>query len=355
MRTSRKRSLEILTCSVLAWGRCITEIETYPNWQLPKIISDVGFELIPLSNRDADVLIVIDLTPSSITKVLKFRSRIRYLIALEPKSVSPLQHSRVASIIFSKVFKQSSEQLLHNNNEICSAGYLPDLAKINEELEKRKTFDQKKDGIVLANSLKFAFGPTSKYDFRLDAMRFFAQHASSLYVAGNGWHMHPTRQLPHVLRALVNDLAGFTIPRLTKIRLHNWARQPGISLLGWVEDEIEVFRNYRFVLAIENDFSYVSEKFFNPILAGSLPIYAGGASTLDVPKSAFLDLLDEGPKSVLLKLKTMTEGEYAERIEAGREWVSRSSTLERWNQNEAFRLTMSKVHDESSKTLDQRK
>ena len=62
--------------------------------------------------------------------------------------------------------------------------------------------------------------------------------------------------------------------------------------LGW-HNSIEVYKNYRFVLAIENTFEpgYVSEKLVTAIASGAIPIYFGDqhAAEMIFNKRAFID------------------------------------------------------------------
>lgn len=59
---------------------------------------------------------------------------------------------------------------------------------------------------------------------------------------------------------------------------------------------IEIMRNYKFVIAFENAVAddYVTEKFYNPIYAGSVPIYIGAPNVADFSpyRNCYVDVRD---------------------------------------------------------------
>lgn len=345
----------MVTCAVVAWGKCILENESYPGWQLPKIIKDSGFEIVPLATGRAEVLIAIDVTPSTLLKVASFRSSAKLLMALEPPSASPFQHSVVSSLLFDRVYKQSKEQMRRARDVLCDAGYLPSQQTVKHELSKSELVEDKASDIVLANSLKFAFGRSAQYHERLDAIRGFAARGHKVHVAGVGWTDSLATQVLRSARAAANDILGLSLPRLNKMRLIDWKGQDNVVLLGRVPAEIETFRKYKFVLAVENDFSYVSEKFFNPILAGSLPIYAGGAAAHGAPAASYLNLLDSSIEKVSQQIATMSESEFSDRVSEGKSWILDANTLDRWSHNSAFMRTLGALHDQSLLLLESKK
>lgn len=346
---------QMVTCAVVAWGKCILENDSYPGWQLPKIIQDSGFEIVPLATGRAEVLIAIDITQSTLLKVASFKSSAKLLMALEPPSASPFQHSVISSLLFDKIFKQSKVQVQRKKDMLCDAGYLPSKRRVNYELQKSELVKDRTRDLVLANSLKFAFGRSAQYHTRLDAIRGFAARGHKVHIAGVGWTDSLVTQILRSMRAMANDLSGLSIPRQNKVRIMDWKAEDNVVLLGRVPDEIETFRGYKFVLAIENDFSYVSEKFFNPILAGSLPIYSGGAASHGAPAASYLNLLDSSIDEVSEQIATMSEAEFSDRVSEGRSWILDPNTLDRWGHNPAFRRSVAALHEQSLLLLESRK
>jgi hypothetical protein len=78
----------------------------------------------------------------------------------------------------------------------------------------------------------------------------------------------------------------------------------------------EVIRGYRFTLAFENSIAtdYVTEKFFNPLIAGSVPVYLGAPNVADFApgERCFLDVRDfAGPRELAAHLTDLAADESA--------------------------------------------
>lgn len=95
---------------------------------------------------------------------------------------------------------------------------------------------------------------------------------------------------------------------------------------AWAGSRIELFRNYKFSVAIENfigNRGYVSEKLFYPMLAGSVPVYLGDADIAkDVPGEAFIDVRDfRSFRELLDHLSDMSPDRWNAHREAGRQFL----------------------------------
>jgi hypothetical protein len=89
---------------------------------------------------------------------------------------------------------------------------------------------------------------------------------------------------------------------------------------------LEVMSNYRFVIAFENyasDEGYISEKFFDPILAGAVPIYCGDKNISKiVDPQCFVDARSFSNYEQLLKFtQECSESEWESMRKAGREFL----------------------------------
>lgn len=95
------------------------------------------------------------------------------------------------------------------------------------------------------------------------------------------------------------------------------AKQEGADLF-WLK--MRHYEKYKFALCFENTWSpyYVTEKIWQPILAGCLPIYfAGPQHTIyqDFPKNSFIDYFDfEHPAQLFALIENMTQEEFDRRM-----------------------------------------
>lgn len=98
----------------------------------------------------------------------------------------------------------------------------------------------------------------------------------------------------------------------------------------WQARKMSLLNSYGFNLCWENMEIpyYVSEKLWDPILAGSLPVYWGPPEMHDrLPKDSIVDCrpyADDGPfdaEGLLWDLKEMSEEEWTRRVSTLREWL----------------------------------
>jgi hypothetical protein len=92
-------------------------------------------------------------------------------------------------------------------------------------------------------------------------------------------------------------------------------------------DKLELISNFRFTIAVENyrgSMGYISEKIFEPMMAGSVPVYLGEEKILDaIPKEAFVDVRKfKNHKHLLDYLQKCPESEWRGMYQAGQEFLA---------------------------------
>ncbi len=112
--------------------------------------------------------------------------------------------------------------------------------------------------------------------------------------------------------------------KLNKVDIYGRGWPGGISIedsreQGWKERKLEILKNYHFNLCFENtniDY-YCSEKIWDSIKAGCLPIYYGKGNKIyeDFPKNSFLDYCEyETPQDLFEKIDKMEREEFGDRM-----------------------------------------
>jgi hypothetical protein len=115
---------------------------------------------------------------------------------------------------------------------------------------------------------------------------------------------------------------------------------------GGVDDKLELLPNYRFTIATENfrgGVDYISEKIFDPMMAGSVPVYLGEEKIHEViPNEAFVDVRKFKDQSELLNyLETCPESEWQKMHEAGQDYLHSKAAYE--FSQEAFVIRMLEI------------
>lgn len=150
-----------------------------------------------------------------------------------------------------------------------------------KSLENKKPFQERKLCCMAAGNKGSRF-PYELYSQRRVAISFFEQHHPTEFdLYGNGWP-----------------------PSLTTYR-------------GPVKSLLSCFNNYKFNICYENMHTvngFMTEKIFNPMLAGAIPVYWGPANITDyVPKNCFVDRRDfKSEEELYTYMKAMDETTYQE-------------------------------------------
>jgi hypothetical protein len=120
--------------------------------------------------------------------------------------------------------------------------------------------------IINANKMSFVDGEL--YSLR----RLMAQKSSDIDVWGFDWNMPWFRRATKAFEELMIPLKhGFGIKPAAIV---GWFKSP-LSFKGTSDDKLSTLGTYKYSLVIENSIEYMSEKLFDSLFAGTLPIYVG--------------------------------------------------------------------------------
>jgi len=164
--------------------------------------------------------------------------------------------------------------------------------------------------------------------WRVSWRDWLMQHSGELYSARSRLVRLASRDFPGALEVWGAGWRGEPI---------SWAHRivspkPYVGAKGPFEgDKLVLLSQYRFTIAYENvegDYGYISEKIYDALFAGSVPVYRGAKNILDhVPSSCFIAASDfRSEKDMLSFLKHCSEREWSRYYEAGRNFIN-SATL----------------------------
>ena len=130
-----------------------------------------------------------------------------------------------------------------------------------------------------------------QYDLRIKSVQWFLEnHPNDILIYGKGWQPLKEKLSPDGKKAF------------------------DAQYKGYVDDKIKTVSTSKFSLAYENISypDYVSEKIFDVMAAGSVPIYAGAPNITDyVPKACFINYNDFKSHEELYQfLTTMDDNTY---------------------------------------------
>lgn len=166
----------------------------------------------------------------------------------------------------------------------------------------------------------------SLYGLRREVIRACDVKSVPLAVCGSGWD----DSVPQRLRAGAKAIA-----RATHARNRPWLGEAlgRLSIrpahaLGVVADKSSAFAAAPLTIVVENSRDYVSEKLFDALSGGVVPIYVGPPLGLfDIPSEVAVEV-EPHASDIVQSMSTLTAARQEEVVLAGREWL-RSSEARR--------------------------
>lgn len=254
--------------------------------------------------------------------VKKFPKKNRVLILWEPFATNPSNFKREFVEDFGFIFSPSKLWSARMNHE--SHFFHWPVGDISEFYG----FDWAKRSSQMAAffSNKVSIAPGEMYSFR---RRCVKDLSDSIDLYGSGWEKNSGflfelgRAIGQSLRgrAAINH-AGFSYLLTTPS-----------NYKGYVKDKDLISSQHRFVLVIENSMDYVSEKLFDVLRVGAIPIYVGAPlQDFGVPNGIAITVPPE-VKSILGAYEDVRVDEKLckEMLEKGREFLSSKSFKSRVN------------------------
>ncbi len=236
--------------------------------------------------KSYDAVIFFDLTAShkQLNSLLaRFKPEQLLLFIWEPPSICPLSYDQVYHTYFAYIF--TWYDTLVDNKRYIKLYYPHSLVQI---LHEHVDFDQKKLCCMILSN-KFFHETLSCYSDlyrkRSEIVRFFEQYA------------------PHEF-----DLFGFDWPKHYTI------------YKGLVTSKKEYLKNYKFCIAYENTADipgYITEKIFDAMTAGCVPIYWGASNIQEyIPSNCFIDARHfTNLEELYIYLKGMQRAEYVQYLD----------------------------------------
>jgi alpha(1,3/1,4) fucosyltransferase len=179
---------------------------------------------------------------------------------------------------------------------------------------------QKQKLCALINAHKISYIANELYSKRIRFVRWMEKHhpqdfdlygqgwGKSLVVVHNGHLPKWVKRLKRWTRQWPESLQRVLLPSL-----YGYYHYP--SYKGPVDDKIATLAAYRFCLCYENAEyypGYITEKIFDALVAGSVPVYWGAPDITEVvPADCFIDARQlRTPEAIYARLSEMSEVEY---------------------------------------------
>ncbi len=236
------------------------------------------YDRVPITPHSI-VLSFNNIEPTLLKMIITIDSIHAVLCVFEPPVVCPQLHNTKLSDYFACTLLLSTDTAINHTTRRTFYYPQPELAMIDQDIP----FDQKTLCVMMACN-KQSSHKQELYSTRKRIASFFNQHhPEAFHLYGTGWH-------------------GY----------QSWH--------GTVPHKAQVLTQYKFAICFENmgkQRGYITEKIFDCMVAGVVPIYQGAEDITDyVPANCFIDMRQFRTYEDLYRhIAAMTEAEHAGYIE----------------------------------------
>lgn len=220
-----------------------------------------------------------------------------YLIILESPLIRPQNYDPINHGYFRKIFTYNDAQV--DGDRFIKLNYS---FRLPQKISRDFAAKQKLCVMIAGN--KRSQHPQELYDERLTAIHWFEQyHPADFDLYGFGWETGRVwRHLPEWVKGHWKNLGRIGAPNVPSYR-------------GTVDRKHDVMGKYKFALCYENIRDvpgYITEKLFDALFAGTVPVYRGANNVTDhIPPECFIDLRQyPNYPSLYNYLNQMTEDRY---------------------------------------------
>lgn len=184
------------------------------------------------------------------------------LVRNEPKVVCPANYQANNISKFGKVIDVGRPEAGPSRATRWPQNWPTHVSKASEGLYENSS------KLVMVNADKLSFVKGEMYTLRRASM-----HSLPVDTFGIGWDNSFLKKSKILLGEFLIALASRRFPHLPSAK--GWFSKPQ-NFKGKVTDKISTMEKYKYALVIENECSFVSEKLFDALFAGCIPVYVGG-------------------------------------------------------------------------------
>lgn len=332
--------------AVSLWNKCLISYGFPSKWGFLQYFSELGLELVPLSDETADILVCFDHYDSNIKRLPWFDKSSRMLICFEPRAVHPRQHQEKIRRKYGVTIVASPHQVILPSDRVVLPGTLP-VEPISQPSPALRHV-RKANTVGVLNENKFSFVPGNLYKYRVLAIEHLIAQGISVHLGGGTWTKGILfdfwRQLL-ALGSLIRHGLKFDL-RQVHFGIH---KNKNLFLHGRVPDVLEFYRNFEYALVIENDPDYVSEKLFNAIQAGCIPLYKGPSlQDFGLPPAIAVEISDF-PLSISQPVQNLTKEMKEKVLAAGQSLIEDETERQKWTQERYSRELAREIQEFSCK------
>lgn len=310
--------------------------------ELLRVLRNMGYTLVEPTSREATHFVSLDHHVESLTAVAeRVPIERRILLVLEPRVVKPGNYRPETTSHYGAV--------LSYTRAAVASRVLPWPQRDWRARPPATTIQRESGTTALINANKLSFIGGSLYGLRRRVIRAFSHEGLPLTLAGPNWERRG-------LTALYENAKSIAYATLNheRVVLSEWAVPlrlgPSITHLGPVKDKEAVLLGCEFAVVIENSADYVSEKLFDAVIAGCIPLYVGPPlRDYNIPDDVAV-VLPQDPQAFTRAVRELSVEKKTAVLEAGRSWLRDDRTHDTWAMPHALRGTAEAIDEQFRRT-----
>ena len=323
---------------------------------LKKYLSN--YNILQTDNLDTNIYISINHNSSISQSFLKLdvKNKVLILIRLEPFVVFPAQYSKNIEAIYTLIITPGSVRDFTSKNFFVGWPHSFQENPANPTIDENTDYLQfqgnsrdksleiwKKRKISCSMIAANKVSPIADTNYSL--RRFIAMNTSPelLEVYGPLWNESIYKKLIHRFKVVLFNFRNQTYVD-TKSIYGNLFRKYKTTK-GFVPNKYSILSESRFSLVIENCMEYVSEKLFDAIYAGSIPIYLGPRlADVGLPPSIAFQL-DRNSVNTLTNIVNMEDKSVLTYLDAGQTFLQSDQYKNFWTECSVYAKIADKIID----------
>lgn len=248
-------------------------------------------------------------------RLFRVKKTNRTLIRYEPSVVLPQTHSSIFTGLFGLVIDIGRPLGMHAH---C-VKWPQTWSTISDIREGHRS-----SRVVVINANKMSLIKGEQYSLRRKCMHSI----ESIDFYGLDWDLPVTLKSKKLIGELVICLAAFRVPALSASAL--WFKRSK-NYLGTTPDKRQTLEKYRVSLVIENSPEFLTEKLFDSLFAGTIPVYVGPQLTdYNIPTSIAIqaEASLEGVRDGISRALAL---DYATWNRTASSWLQESDVVSEWS------------------------
>lgn len=276
---------------------------------------------------NCDVALYFDLVESKSMEIVGGLHVLKILVRQEPKLVIPRNYESYFVDKFDHVIDigKFKEDLFVNIN-------WPQDLSINPKISQSK-----KDKFVMVNSNLLSLEKNEHYSLR----RTVIAKIQSVDLYGYQWNNSNLNKVLTIFKELRKYLRKIHKVRISGLKYYfkNFD-----NYLGEIENKREVMSLYKYSIVIENSSDYVSEKLFDALLSGCIPIYVGpNLTNFNLPQKLYIQA-EPNFEDIERKMVLAQEMDYSEWLDTVGVWLADIGTNRAWSQEFFFSKVLTSIN-----------